>query len=168
MRQPFFHCQNNLEPSDHNDCRNTALSKPVCSLRKDIPLKSTCEEFPLPGPNFVRLFSQDESSFSSRKVHFLLDQEIYYLLNDKPPLLLSTVMEFTFQVRRKLLTFSLSKLSTSSFISNFSEWGVSTVGSEVSVAKIALQLVCLKIQKDWNIQMWKNEWSGCHELPHLD
>ncbi len=31
-------------------------------------------------------------------------------------------MEFTFQVRSKLLTFSLRKLSTSSFILNFSEW----------------------------------------------
>ncbi len=35
--------------------------------------------------------------------------------------LLSTVMEFTFQVRSKLLTFSLRKLSTSSFILIFSE-----------------------------------------------
>ncbi len=35
--------------------------------------------------------------------------------------ILSTVMEFTCQVRSKLLTFSLRKLSTSSFILNFSE-----------------------------------------------
>ena len=32
-------------------------------------------------------------------------------------------MEFTFQVKRKLLTFSLSKLSTPSLISNFSQCG---------------------------------------------
>ena len=41
----------------------------------------------------------------------------------KPPLSLSTVMEFTFQVRSKLLTFSLRKLSISSFILNFLECG---------------------------------------------
>ncbi len=44
------------------------------------------------------------------------------ILVKKPPLLLSTVMEFTFQViRSKLLTFLLRKLSTSPFILNFSE-----------------------------------------------
>ncbi len=35
--------------------------------------------------------------------------------------LLSTVKEFTFQVRSKLLTFSLRELSTSSFILNISD-----------------------------------------------
>ena len=53
--------------------------------------------------------------------YFLLEQEVYHLLNKKPPLLLSTVMEFTFQVKSKLLTFSLRKLSTSSFVLNFLE-----------------------------------------------
>ncbi len=43
-------------------------------------------------------------------------QNWYHLLNKKPPLLLSTVMEFTFQV-----TISLRKLSPSSFILNFLE-----------------------------------------------
>ena len=44
-----------------------------------------------------------------------------HLLNKKPLKLLSTVMEFTFQVRSKLLSFSPRKLSTSSFILNFLE-----------------------------------------------
>ncbi len=42
-------------------------------------------------------------------------------LEIQPPLLLSTVMEFTFQVRSKLLTSSLRKLATSSFSLNFLE-----------------------------------------------
>ncbi len=46
------------------------------------------------------------------------------LLNNTPSLLLSTVMEFAFQVRSKLLTFSLRRLSTSSFILNFSECNI--------------------------------------------
>ncbi len=65
---------------------------------------------------------RDGNSFRIRLLSsFLLDQEVYHLLNKKPPLLLSTVMEFTFQVRSKLLTFSPRKLSTSLFILNFSE-----------------------------------------------
>ncbi len=67
----------------------------------------------------------------------VLDEDVNYIIVKKPPLLLSppvhfaqwahmrhflsTVREFTFQVRSKLLTFSLRKLSTSSFILNFSE-----------------------------------------------
>ncbi len=120
----------------------TTLSKPVCSLRKETPFKGTCGEFPFLSPilwgysvrmnlaspqgrYMYHLLKQyhgmlTENSFAGFP-YFLLDQEVYYLLNDKPPLLLSTVMEFTFQVRRKLLSFSLNKLSTSSFISNFSE-----------------------------------------------
>ncbi len=53
--------------------------------------------------------------------NFALDEDANYIPVKKPPLLLSTVMEFTFQVRSKLLTFSLRKLYTSSFILNFLE-----------------------------------------------
>ncbi len=85
------------------------LSKPVCSLRKEIPFKGTCGEFPLLSPILWGY---------SVRVNLASPQGRYMYLQ------LSTVMEFTFQVRRKLLTFSLSKLSTSSFISNFSECGL--------------------------------------------
>ncbi len=50
-----------------------------------------------------------------------IHSELDFFFNKKPPLLLSSVMEFTFQVRSKLLTISLRKLSTSSFILNFLE-----------------------------------------------
>ncbi len=50
-----------------------------------------------------------------------IHSELDHLFNNTPPLLLSTVMEFTFQVRSKLLTFSLRKLCTSSLILNFLE-----------------------------------------------
>ena len=69
------------------------LSKPVCSLRKEIPFKSACGEFPFLNSLF---FAWSGGASSSQWIAICW-------------------------VRKELLTFSLRKLFTSSFILNFSE-----------------------------------------------
>ncbi len=73
---------------------------------------------------FEQLHSQNQYACWGRRFHLKVLAESFPFWVQFCEVIqsgLSTVMEFTFQVRRKLLTFSLSKLSTSSFISNFSE-----------------------------------------------
>ncbi len=109
---------------------------------------------------------------------------IHSELDNKPPLLLSTVREYTYQDRSKLLTFSLRKLSTSSFIINFLECILATVYATLTVnkRKSYLDIACwlagphdcretlAKTQKSSTLRTHSNGYdNGCpsHEHYHM-
>ena len=127
-------------------------------MRMDIPIWSYCREFP-----FLRQIrcanESDIYQLHSQKkmMHWLYNSSQKYCKT------YSTEMEFTFQVRRKLLTFSLRKLSTSSFILNFSEcWtgGTCTEGEWEKTSCFSREYVMSRWESNFPTVRWKcfTEW----------